>query len=52
MSEMCAKCKGDGWVCEKHPDKQWEECCGGAGIPCVCNDSPETTGLVKEYVEH
>lgn len=38
---LCANCDGQGWVCEKHPEVPWGEgdgCCGGAGIPCVCND--------------
>lgn len=40
---MCGRCGSTGWLCEAHPDKQWEgaQCCGcGApGVPCpVCND--------------
>jgi hypothetical protein len=37
----CKTCKGEGWVCENHPNKGWgygEACsCGGAGAPCACN---------------
>ena len=35
----CEICNGEGWVCENHSDKPWleGECCGGAGMPCVCN---------------
>lgn len=36
----CEKCNGLGWVCESHPDKEWENCitgCGGAGMSCTCN---------------
>ena len=37
----CKVCKGDGWVCENHPDVPWnggtQQCCGGAGMPCECN---------------
>lgn len=40
LSKECANCKGDGWVCENHPQKAWGggfSCCDGAGMPCVCN---------------
>lgn len=39
---VCTICKGEGWICENHPDKAWGEgsgCCGGAGMPCECNTS-------------
>lgn len=41
--ENCAICENERWVCENHPNIAWpgmtgkEECCGGAGMPCVCN---------------
>jgi hypothetical protein len=38
----CTNCQDEGWVCEKHPNKPWrggKGCCGGAGMPCVCNKS-------------
>lgn len=40
--KKCDICKGAEWVCENHPDSPWDgtdatECCGGAGMPCVCN---------------
>lgn len=39
--DVCNICKGEGWVCENHPDVQWNDgnpgCCGGAGKPCKCN---------------
>jgi len=42
----CSICKS-GWVCENHPDKDWNDgngCCGGAGAPCKeCNPSDEVT---------
>ena len=37
---FCALCNGDGWVCESHDDVPWgsgDSCCGGAGMPCICN---------------
>lgn len=38
----CEFCKGNGWVCENHPEISWDGgnslCCGGAGMPCVCNE--------------
>lgn len=34
----CPKCKGEGWVCESHPDAVAHKCpCGGAGMPCTCH---------------
>lgn len=47
--KTCETCKGEGWVCEGHPNKPWREtdggCQCGAGMPCKeCNpcdyDSP------------
>lgn len=37
----CNVCKGDGWVCERHPTKPWSDvgCKCGAGVPCECNKS-------------
>lgn len=39
--KKCDVCLGEGWVCENHPENKWNEgdpkCCGGAGMPCVCN---------------
>jgi len=38
----CANCDGEGWVCEDHPEVPWANgkgCCGGAGMPCVCNQT-------------
>jgi len=38
----CANCDGEGWVCEDHPEVPWgdgHQCCGGAGMPCKCNDA-------------
>jgi len=38
---MCARCQGQRWVCENHPDRPWEVpggCSCGAGMPCPdCN---------------
>jgi hypothetical protein len=41
-SEVCAKCLGAKWVCEKHPELPWpHERCDGAGQPCpTCNAEP------------
>ena len=38
-SPHCRICKGEGWVCENHPDQTAHEClrCDGAGMPCTCN---------------
>lgn len=39
----CPHCKGEGVVCEDHPDQAWGEgdgCCGAAGMPC----RPENRG--------
>lgn len=40
---LCRRCNGEGWVCESHPTKAWNggdpECCEGAGMPCVCNQT-------------
>lgn len=36
----CYICLGEGWVCEFHLTKAWDDgygCCGGAGTPCKCN---------------
>lgn len=36
----CTICKGEGWVCENHDATPWDGghgCCGGAGMPCICN---------------
>lgn len=45
----CAICKGEGWVCENHPEIPWnggnQECCGGAGSPCACNSDLSLTGF-------
>ena len=38
--DHCANCDGEGWVCEDHSEVPWldgDGCCGGAGMPCVCN---------------
>jgi hypothetical protein len=44
IDKNCKLCKGAGWVCENHLDVPWvngNECCGGAGAPCVCNPDGE-----------
>jgi hypothetical protein len=41
----CAICKGEGWLCEQHPDRTWPHSsstesdgrCAGPGMPCSCN---------------
>lgn len=36
----CKICKGEGWVCENHPEVPWDwgdGCCGAAGMLCSCN---------------
>jgi hypothetical protein len=30
----CPRCAGSGAVCEDHPDRPFEACCGAAGMPC------------------
>lgn len=37
----CPICRGEGWVCENHPNKVWgagyeNGCECGAGMPCRC----------------
>nr|QDP26027.1 hypothetical protein FNV92_29325 [Bradyrhizobium cosmicum] len=35
----CRICRGLGWVCENHPDKEWSRefgCQCGAGMRCAC----------------
>lgn len=39
--EVCPKCKGNGWLCEKHPGLHWPHAatrteCSAQGIPCDC----------------
>jgi hypothetical protein len=39
--EVCPKCKGNGWLCEKHPGLHWPHAatrteCLAEGIPCDC----------------
>jgi hypothetical protein len=46
MSERCAVCNDEGWVCENHADKPWNAsgCECGAGMPCrECNPSDRDT---------
>jgi hypothetical protein len=38
----CSTCNGSGWVCERHPDREWEgdgkpeACsCGAPGMQCL-----------------
>lgn len=40
---QCEICKGDGWVCENHPNQPQchSDDCGGAGEPCICNPNYE-----------
>lgn len=34
----CSLCKGEGWRCEKHPEREWpHDDCPGPGEPCQCN---------------
>lgn len=40
MNPNCPQCRGEGWVCEQHPDRPWSDgkgCCGAPGKPCACN---------------
>ena len=37
--KACKHCDGEGWVCENHPDRPWNDtspngCLCGAGAPC------------------
>ncbi len=45
----CLICKGEGWVCESHPDRAWNEsgCMCGAGMNCDCNPNGDMpSGIV------
>jgi len=47
----CQICFGLGWVCENHPTRVWDEklgCQCGAGMPCVCNRSPDIDAGIEE----
>lgn len=57
----CTICAGEGLVCENHPGIPWgggDGCCGGAGMPCTCNElhrdnwSEETIAHHKWCDEH
>lgn len=64
MDSRCTFCKGEGWVCEDHPNIAWNSgdgCriwthkgikqCGGAGMPCSCNKAnPPWSFKAKEEV--
>lgn len=44
MSAYCPICRGEGWVCENHPENKFDygeqPCChNAAGKPCECNKS-------------
>src|SRR5258708_7502904 len=39
--DVCPTCKGNGWLCEKHPGMHWPHAatrteCSAQGIPCDC----------------
>jgi hypothetical protein len=41
----CKICFGLGWVCENHPKRAWSQrlgCQCGAGMPCACQDDPDS----------
>lgn len=46
LTQICGRCLNGGLVCENHPEHPWagevggEECCGGAGMPCVACCDP------------
>jgi hypothetical protein len=43
MTDNCARCQGERWICERHPDRSWpHDDCAGPGEPCpACNtDDP------------
>lgn len=52
----CQICKGEGWVCENHPEIAWEggnhKCCGGAGKPCRCNTSDPPWDHLNPFSEN
>lgn len=39
--KTCKVCNGFGWVCEDHPEHEWDyehqDNCG-AGMPCICTN--------------
>lgn len=42
LTEPCALCRGDGWLCERHPEQAWEhDSCRSAGVPCGCNPTAD-----------
>ncbi|OPH83855.1 hypothetical protein B2M20_04930 [Nitrobacter vulgaris] len=50
MKDSCPICRGIGWVCERHPDRPYDDeagCACGYGAPCRCNDCvpPDTSRL-------
>lgn len=46
----CNFCKDSGWVCENHPEKEFDfiHNCGGAGMPCECNNANPPWDFKKE----
>jgi hypothetical protein len=55
MNENCPVCHGIGWVCERHPDRPYDDekgCACGYGAPCACNDSsPPDTSRMNALLE-
>jgi hypothetical protein len=50
----CDICKGEGWVCENHPNVAWEDgeatCCNGscgAGMLCECEKKRERQARIE-----
>jgi hypothetical protein len=39
MGDECARCQGERWICETHPDRPCpHDDCPGRGDPCpICN---------------
>lgn len=52
---LCETCKGEGWVCENHPNEPWNDgspsCCGGAGSPCKCNKADPPWHFIRQDME-
>ncbi len=50
-TKYCNRCrKGEGWLCEIHPNKHWpHDDCPGPGMPCVNGCNPLSPKKVFPY---
>jgi len=53
--DVCARCHGERWICEAHPDHPWpHDDCPGPGEPCPrCNvkEPPEMPPDFRSLIE-